>query len=148
MSDRSGAKVSRSATRRRRLRLVALLAAAGLPAAACGATSPVVAPGGSAASGSPVVTGDVTVFAAASLTGAFEQIGGVFEAASPGVDVTFNCRASSGLAQQIVSGAPADVFASAAPSPMTTSPTPGASQRQPFSSATASRSWCPPTTRA
>jgi molybdate transport system substrate-binding protein len=64
------------------------------------------------------VDGRVTVFAAASLTGVFEQLGEDFEAADPGVDVVFNFGGSSGLAQQIAQGAPADVFASAAPANM------------------------------
>ena len=55
----------------------------------------------------------VTVFAAASLTGSFEQIANAFEAENPGVDVVFNFGGSSGLATQIAEGAPADVFASA-----------------------------------
>jgi molybdate transport system substrate-binding protein len=58
------------------------------------------------------------VFAAASLTGAFTQLGKQFEAAHPGDKVTFSFGPSSGLATQIISGAPADVFASAAPANM------------------------------
>ena len=73
--------------------------------------------GGSGASGS--VSGTVTVFAAASLTEAFTSIGRQFEAAHPGATVRFNFGASSSLAQQIVQGAPADVFASASPKNMT-----------------------------
>ena len=57
--------------------------------------------------------GDVTVFAAASLTESFEAIGEAFEAIHPDVDVTLSFAASSQLAQQIEEGAPADVFASA-----------------------------------
>ncbi len=64
------------------------------------------------------VTGTVTVFAAASLTESFTQIGKDFEAANPGATVTFNFGASSALATQINQGAPADVFASAAPANM------------------------------
>ncbi|MDX3660090.1 molybdate ABC transporter substrate-binding protein [Streptomyces sp. ID05-26A] len=64
------------------------------------------------------VTGDVTVFAAASLTGTFTQLGKDFEAAHPGTKVKFNFGGSSALAQQIGQGAPADVFASAAPANM------------------------------
>ena len=60
----------------------------------------------------------VTVFAAASLTGTFTRLGEEFEAANPGVDVVFNFGGSSALAQQIGQGAPADVFASAAPANM------------------------------
>jgi molybdate transport system substrate-binding protein len=56
---------------------------------------------------------EVTVFAAASLTETFTQLGKDFEAASSGVRVKFNFGGSPALAQQINSGAPADVFASA-----------------------------------
>ena len=55
----------------------------------------------------------VNVFAAASLTEAFEEIGTQFEAGHPGVTVVFNFAGSQQLAQQIKEGAPADVFASA-----------------------------------
>jgi molybdate transport system substrate-binding protein len=55
----------------------------------------------------------VTVFAAASLTDAFEAIATAFEAQSPNVEVIFNFGGSSTLAAQIIEGAPADVFASA-----------------------------------
>ncbi|GAB3944533.1 molybdate ABC transporter substrate-binding protein [Kribbella albertanoniae] len=64
------------------------------------------------------VSGTVTVFAAASLTGTFTKLGKDFEAAHPGVKVVFNFAGSSALAQQINQGAPADVFASAAPKNM------------------------------
>jgi molybdate transport system substrate-binding protein len=85
-------------------------------ATAGGTTSPATA--GSAASSSPAVTGKLTVLAAASLTGTFTKIGKDFEAAHPGVKVTFDFGASSTLAQQIIQGAPGDVFASAAPANM------------------------------
>ncbi|MEU6860425.1 molybdate ABC transporter substrate-binding protein [Glycomyces sp. NPDC046736] len=55
----------------------------------------------------------LTVFAAASLTEAFTEIGEQFEAEHDGVTVEFNFAASSDLAAQITEGAPADVFASA-----------------------------------
>jgi molybdate transport system substrate-binding protein len=55
----------------------------------------------------------LTVFAAASLTDAFEEIATDFEAENPGVDVLFNFAGSSDLAAQLAEGAPADVFASA-----------------------------------
>ena len=58
--------------------------------------------------------GTITVFAAASLTGSFTTLGKQFEAAHPGDTVKFSFGPSSGLAEQITSGAPADVFASAA----------------------------------
>jgi molybdate transport system substrate-binding protein len=52
--------------------------------------------------------------------GTFTQLGKQFEAAHPGDTVKFNFGASSTLATQITSGAPADVFASAAPANMDT----------------------------
>jgi molybdate transport system substrate-binding protein len=72
----------------------------------------------SPASASAASTGTITVFAAASLTGTFTQLGKQFEAAHPGDTVKFSFGPSSGLATQITSGAPADVFASAAPANM------------------------------
>jgi molybdate transport system substrate-binding protein len=55
----------------------------------------------------------LTVFAAASLTTTFTEIGHEFEAAHDGVTVRFSFGGSSDLVEQIRSGAPADVFASA-----------------------------------
>ncbi|MBL8118908.1 MAG: molybdate ABC transporter substrate-binding protein, partial [Anaerolineae bacterium] len=55
----------------------------------------------------------LTVFAAASLNDAFEEIATAFEAENSGVDVVFNFGGSSTLAAQLAEGAPADVFASA-----------------------------------
>lgn len=56
---------------------------------------------------------ELTVFAAASLTDAYRQIGRNFEKANPGVRVVFNFAGSQQLAAQLGQGAPADVFASA-----------------------------------
>ena len=58
---------------------------------------------------------EITVLAAASLTGAFTRIGGGFERAHPDVTVRFSFGPSDGLATQILEGAPADVFAPASP---------------------------------
>lgn len=55
----------------------------------------------------------LTVFAAASLTGSFGDIAKAFEAANPGVTVTFNFAGTQALATQLTQGAKADVFASA-----------------------------------
>lgn len=63
--------------------------------------------------GSPAVAGTVTVFAAASLTAAFTEIGDAFMTENPDAEVVFNFAASSELVTQIGEGAPADVFASA-----------------------------------
>jgi molybdate transport system substrate-binding protein len=64
--------------------------------------------------------GDVTVFAASSLTQAFSKLGTIFERQHPGSKVQFNFAASDTLEAQIDQGAPADVFASAGPAPMQT----------------------------
>jgi molybdate transport system substrate-binding protein len=58
---------------------------------------------------------ELVVFAASSLTASFTQIANDFEAAKPGVKVTFNFGPSDGLAGQIESEGTADVFASASP---------------------------------
>jgi molybdate transport system substrate-binding protein len=84
-------------------------------AAAAGSGSPAAGPGPQAA-----VRGTVTVFAAASLTDAFGTLGEQFEAEHPDVTVTFSFGASSGLAQQVLAGAPVDVFAAASPATMAT----------------------------
>jgi molybdate transport system substrate-binding protein len=89
---------------RTRTRLAAVLAATALGLAACGG-------GGSGGSGgqSPA---EIKVFAAASLTAAFTELGRRYTAAQ-GTKVTFNFAGSQALATQIGQGAPADVFASA-----------------------------------
>jgi molybdate transport system substrate-binding protein len=56
---------------------------------------------------------EVLVSAAASLTDAFAEMKTAFETANPDVDVVLNLGPSSGLREQILEGAPADVFASA-----------------------------------
>lgn len=65
---------------------------------------------------------DVTlrIFAAASLTEPFTELAERFEEDNPGTEVELNLGPSSGLARQISSGAPADVFASASPTEMDT----------------------------
>ena len=56
---------------------------------------------------------DLVVSAAASLTNAFKELAQSFEQQHPGVKVITNFGASDILMQQIVRGAPADLFASA-----------------------------------
>lgn len=95
--------------RRRRLPAPAPTAVvlAALAVASCGSGGPALAP-------SPgEMEGDVLVSAAASLTDAFEDLEAAFEAAHPRVDVILNLGGSSALREQILGGAPADVFASA-----------------------------------
>jgi molybdate transport system substrate-binding protein len=55
----------------------------------------------------------VVVFAAASLTDAFSGMETAFEDANPGVDVEIMVAGSSALREQLLDGAPGDVFASA-----------------------------------
>ncbi|GAA2580731.1 molybdate ABC transporter substrate-binding protein [Actinomadura fulvescens] len=102
MPERVG--VSRRARVAKRLAAVAALP---LLAAGCGDTG-----------GPPGGGTTLTVFAAASLTESFTSLGRTFEASHKGVRVRFNFGGSSGLAQQIGQGAPADVFASASPATM------------------------------
>ncbi len=78
--------------------------------AGCGGTADGGAPGASSAD---ELGGTLTVFAAASLTDVFTDLGERFEADHPGLDVQFNFAGSSALATQLTQGAPADVFASA-----------------------------------
>ncbi|MEV7006534.1 molybdate ABC transporter substrate-binding protein [Streptosporangium sp. NPDC051022] len=87
---------------------------------ACGSGTPATPAAPAAASGSSGGATSVTVFAAASLTGTFTELGKEFEAANPGTKVTFNFGSSATLAQQITQGAPADVFAAASPATMKT----------------------------
>jgi len=94
---------------------VAALAAA---LAACSSSPATTAAAGASAAAKP--SGTLVVFAATSLTDAFNKIATQFEAANPGVTVKFNYNGSSTLATQITQGAPADVFASASPTNMAT----------------------------
>ncbi|MDO5845441.1 MAG: molybdate ABC transporter substrate-binding protein [Methanocorpusculum sp.] len=56
---------------------------------------------------------EITVFAAASLTGALTEIGDKFTAANPGIKVNFNFAGSQTLKTQILEGADADMYISA-----------------------------------
>ncbi len=84
----------------------------GLVATACG--------GGTAQAPPSAEPRTLTVFAAASLTESFTEIGKLFDTENPGVTTKFNFGPSSDLAQQIVNGGPADVFAAASPATMKT----------------------------
>ena len=57
--------------------------------------------------------GELLVSAAASLTDAFAEVESAFEVQNPEVDVVLNLGSSSALREQILEGAPSDVFASA-----------------------------------
>lgn len=82
--------------------------------AACGATPappPTQAP--AVPTSAPGFSGTLTVFAAASLTASFAELGHAFEAANPGSKVVFNFAGSQDLRTQLEQGARADIFASA-----------------------------------
>lgn len=87
--------------------------------AGCGSSGPATrAAAAPSATGTPALSGTVTVLAAASLTKAFTALAAQFEAAHPGTKVVLSFGPSSGLAQQVLAGAPADLFASASPKNM------------------------------
>jgi molybdate transport system substrate-binding protein len=98
------------------LALAALAALAALTA--CGSGDDTPDPPRGAGVDQAAGLGTVTVLAASSLTEAFGELGDELEAQHPGTRVRFSFAASSELATQITSGAPADVFASASPSTM------------------------------
>lgn len=87
--------------------LATLIAGCAMPAT----VTPATAEGEVSTGAAP--TGDLTVFAAASLTDAFNEIAQGFVAAYPGSNISYNFAGSQQLAQQLGQGAPADVFASA-----------------------------------
>jgi molybdate transport system substrate-binding protein len=78
-------------------------------------------PQSSQANGSEPATGtkvEIMVSAAASLTDALNALKGPFEREHAGITLTYNFGSSGKLAQQIVQGAPSDVFLSASPKDM------------------------------
>jgi molybdate transport system substrate-binding protein len=102
--------------RRLPARALPALAAIGLVMGACSSTSPsrtAVSTGPSAAAVAPALKGSINVFAAASLTGAFNAASPVLTSAHPGLRITYDFAGSNTLVAQIEQGAPADVFASA-----------------------------------
>ncbi|HEX3236003.1 MAG TPA: molybdate ABC transporter substrate-binding protein [Gemmatimonadales bacterium] len=74
--------------------------------AALGLAIPITGP----ATGAPAA---LTVYAAASLTEPFRELGRSLEQRHPGITVQFNFAGSQQLAAQLEQGAPADLFASA-----------------------------------
>ncbi|AZS39170.1 MULTISPECIES: molybdate ABC transporter substrate-binding protein [Microbacterium] len=91
---------------------VLVLAAAVLALGGCASTAGST-PSPSATTEQSSLSGDLTVYAAASLSGAFDAIGEAFVAENPEVRFSPVYDGSSTLVTQILEGAPADVFASA-----------------------------------
>jgi len=89
-------------------------------AAACGSNGSDASTASTTTATAPTnLSGSITVSAAASLTEAFTEIGTDFESRHPGTTVTLTFDSSGTLSDQIVSGAPVDVFASADEANMT-----------------------------
>ncbi|KAB1656036.1 molybdate ABC transporter substrate-binding protein [Pseudoclavibacter chungangensis] len=96
---------------RRRLATATALLGALLLAGCSSTQSP---PAATESTDDSALTGQLTIYAAASLTEAFDELATQFEAANPGVEVVpITYDGSSVLATQLIGGAPADVFASA-----------------------------------
>jgi molybdate transport system substrate-binding protein len=98
------------------IRAAAVLAALVLGLAGCAGTvdrdPDATSPGTTSAD--PELSGELTVYAAASLQAAFDELATQFEQRHPSLEVQpLTYDGSSTLATQIVEGAPADVFASA-----------------------------------
>jgi molybdate transport system substrate-binding protein len=129
--------------------LAAVLVLLGVLLAACGSddgdggsaatTASTAVPttaGTAATTTAPQATGNLTVFAAASLAASFNEIGAAFMKANPQAKTTFSFDASSALVGQIIQGAPADVFASADTANMDKLTTPGLNAEPPVVFAT------------
>ncbi len=114
--------MTRSARRTRRiLQMAGVSTAALLALTSCASDNDSSASGSDSsptASGSDELSGEVIVFAAASLKESFTTLGKEFEKEHPGTKVTFSFGGSDALAASITGGAPADVFASASPKTM------------------------------
>ena len=112
-------------TRRAAIAAVSLLSAVCLTAcggsdsnSSTGAASDAASASGSG--GAQKATGKVTVLAAASLQGAFEEIEKTVEKDNPGLDVTFDFQGSQDLVASLAGGDSADVLATANNSTMKT----------------------------
>ncbi|MFJ8335729.1 molybdate ABC transporter substrate-binding protein [Streptomyces sp. NPDC094437] len=111
--------MTRSARRTRRsLQVAGAGVAALLTLSACsssdsGTTADATPSASSSSSASSKLSGDITVFAAASLQGSFQTLADQFEKEHPGTKVHFSFGGSDTLAANITGGAPADVFAAA-----------------------------------
>lgn len=90
------------------MRRAVLAAAAALLLSACGGTQAV-----STSAVQDPAAGPVTVFAAASLTEVFTELGRLYEQQHPGAEVRFSFAGSQALVAQVQQGAPADVLATA-----------------------------------
>jgi molybdate transport system substrate-binding protein len=97
----------------RRWSALTLPVAAALVLAGCGGSTEGADAAAPSAPDDAGLAGSLTVFAAASLTDVFTDLGDRLMADNPQLEVEFNFAGSSALATQLTEGAPADVFASA-----------------------------------
>ena len=97
----------------RALRVLILVA---VMAVVAGCTSSRLSPGDIPSP--PSVSGDLRIFAAAPLENVFNQLIRDFENSHPGVNVILTVGGPNSLADQILSGTPADIFASADMAPL------------------------------
>lgn len=91
---------------------VALLLLASFVAGACGSSTTTSSPSSTAPSVSQQAV-DLTIFAAASLSGVLTKVKDAYETAHPGTTLTISTDSSAALETQIEQGAPADVFLAA-----------------------------------
>ncbi|HEY1391205.1 MAG TPA: molybdate ABC transporter substrate-binding protein [Ktedonobacterales bacterium] len=118
MPTTTRAPLARRTSRLKRLLLASVpVMLIAMTLAACG--------GSTATASSTPAPVKLNVFAAASLQGAFTDMGKAYSQAHSNVTVTFNFAGSDALATQINQGAPADVFASANATQMNNVVTPG-----------------------
>ena len=108
----------------RRLAITALSLISAVSLVACGGASDSTNPatpaaGAQGASASADITGEITVFAAASLQDAFEKLAASFQDAHPGARIAFDFQGSQDLVTALDGGSPADVLATANNSTMT-----------------------------
>jgi molybdate transport system substrate-binding protein len=96
----------------RRLTVLAAAAALLVALTGCGSSQP--------AAPAPPAERILNVSAAASLKATFTELGERFQTDNPGVQVAINFAGSAELAQQVVQGSRADVFAAASPATMKT----------------------------
>ena len=114
-----------SITRRAAIAAISMLSVLSL--AACGGSASNSSTGAasgaassSASAGAEKATGKVTVLAAASLQGAFEEIEKTVEKDNPGLDISFDFQGSQDLVASLANGNSADVLATANNSTMKT----------------------------
>jgi molybdate transport system substrate-binding protein len=93
--------------------MAALISACTVQPVAPASSTSAPAEGSAESGGGSDLSGELIVFAAASLTDAFGEIATNFQAEHPGITIVYNFAGSQQLSQQLGQGAPADVFASA-----------------------------------